>query len=126
MARQSRSLKLYRLGLSIRSSAGVSGPCAATPSSKFKQKRLGAKLAKDLERLESKGEELQDEDATLYRALAARTNYLAFDMPDLEFATKELCRDVVSPTAAAVKCLKRFVRDLAGKPRHIWVFKRQA
>lgn len=49
----------------------------------YKQKRLGAKQVKTLERLESKGEALNSEESTLYRALAARANYLALDRPDI-------------------------------------------
>ena len=57
---------------------------------RFKKKRLGAKKVKTLERLETKGDLLAGEAATLFRALTARANYLALDRPDVAFAAKEL------------------------------------
>ena len=36
--------------------------------------------------------------ASRYRALAARANYIAVDRADAQFAIKELCRDMSSPT----------------------------
>ena len=56
---------------------------------KFKMKRVGAKAAKAAERFESKGEILNDAEATTFRALAARANYLALDRPECAYATKE-------------------------------------
>ena len=38
------------------------------------------------------------EEATRYRALAARANYLAPDRIAFQFATKELCRELAKPT----------------------------
>ena len=35
---------------------------------------------------------LDGRDATLFRGLAARTNYLALDRPDIQFAAKVVCR----------------------------------
>eukprot|EP00969_Alexandrium_andersonii_P191678 8465813-Alexandrium_andersonii.AAC.1 len=35
---------------------------------------------------------LQQQEASQYRALAARANYLSMDRPDLSFAAKECCR----------------------------------
>ena len=64
-----------------------------TPSTKNKFKaRQGAKAVKKLERLESASETLIPDEATTYRALSARANYLAQDRPDVAFSTKELCR----------------------------------
>eukprot|EP00972_Heterocapsa_arctica_P051429 7565332-Heterocapsa_arctica.AAC.1 len=42
-------------------------------------------------------EELQGEEATAYRAAAARANYLAMDRSDIQFAAKEVCRKVATP-----------------------------
>ena len=40
-----------------------------------------------------------DEDKwTLYRAIAARCKYVAADRPDIQFASKELCRWMASPS----------------------------
>ena len=54
-------------------------------------KRQGAKAVKKLERIHSSGD-LSPVEATGFRALSARANYLAQDRPDLAFSTKELCR----------------------------------
>ena len=61
------------------------------PKNKIKA-RQGAKAVKKLERLESASAVLTPEEATTYRALSARANYLAQDRPDVAFYTKELCR----------------------------------
>ena len=36
--------------------------------------------------------EITGSDATRFRGVAARCNYLAFDRPDIQFPTKEICR----------------------------------
>ena len=87
-----------------------------------KPNRLGAKKVRSLERLETQGDVLKGEDATLFRALAARANYLALDRPDLAFASKELCRDFSSPTIHSVHKLQRLVRFLYTMPRLVWHF----
>ena len=68
------------------------------------------------------GETLIAEEATLYRALAARANYLALDRPDLAFSSKEPCRDFASPTKLSVEKLKILVRYVVRPPRLIWRF----
>ena len=87
----------------------------------FKPKRVGAKAAKALE-FESKGEILNQSEATLFRALAARANYLAMDRPECAYATKELCRFFATPTKTGVEQLKRLIRYLASAPRLVWKF----
>ena len=87
----------------------------------FKPKRVGAKAAKALE-FESKGEILTPSEATLFRALAARANYLAMDRPECAFATKELCRFFATPTKTGVEQLKRLIRYLAGAKRLVYHF----
>ena len=73
---------------------------------------------KDHEEEENK-EELGPEDATRYRALAARANYLALDRPDVQYAVKEICRSMSKPTVGGKKKLKRLGRYLIGKPRMV-------
>ena len=87
---------------------------------KSKQKRLGTKAVKAREILDSPGDQLSEELATAYRALAARANYLALDRPDPCFAAKELCREFAHPTSTSVKALKRLVRYPNLCPRLIW------
>ena len=58
---------------------------ARTPSAKKKgPNRQGAKAVKKLERVSGTGD-LNPTEATLFRALSARANYLAQDRPDLAF-----------------------------------------
>ena len=88
---------------------------------KFKQKRIGVKAAKRAE-FESKGETLNETEATQFRALAARANYLSMDRTECSFATKELCRFFATPTRTGVEQLKRLARYLVGAPRLVWEF----
>lgn len=89
---------------------------------KFAKARLGSKAAKHAERLEQCGDELDDEAATLYRALSARILYLSMDRPEIAYAAKELCRHFAHPTRAGVEALKRTARFLVGLPRVVWNF----
>ena len=41
--------------------------------------------------------ELRQADATAFRGLAARLNYLALDRPDLQFAAKGIAKRMVEP-----------------------------
>ena len=103
---------------------------AITPPTKPKKKkggkRAGAKAVKQMERLASPGLVLNADEATSYRALAARVNYLALDRVELAFAAKELCREFSAPTKHSWERLKRAVRFLVGRPRVIWQFLWQA
>ena len=89
---------------------------------KFVKARLGTKAAKSYERLESVGDELHGEAATMFRALAARYLYLSMDRPECAFSAKELCRLFACPTKKGVEALKRAVRFLVGMPRLVWNF----
>ena len=71
-------------------------------------------------------EDLEPEQATRYRALVARANYLAQDIPDIQYAAKELCRDMSSPTTRSWEALTRLGIYLIEKPRLIMKFKRQS
>ena len=75
------------------------------PIKKPGQKRIGAKKAKKLEVSASSSYQLGPADATTYRALSARCNYLAQDRPDIAFSSKELCREFSIPTQSSFKKL---------------------
>jgi hypothetical protein len=66
--------------------------------------------------------ELPAAEATLFRGIAARCNYLQPDRPDIQFAVKECCRLMSRPTARAWEMLKRVGRYLKGRPRLVWKF----
>lgn len=89
---------------------------------KFQKKRLGRKAVIAHEQLEDLGEERTEEQKTVFRALAARTNYLALDRPDCSFAAKELCREFSRPTLSFFIRLKHLVRYLVHAPKHVYVY----
>ncbi len=62
---------------------------------------------------------------TAFRGAAARANYLAADRVDCQFAAKEICRCMASPSQASWNALKRLCRYLVGLPRMIYIFKWQ-
>ena len=64
-------------------------------------------------------EELEEGEATRYRAIAARANYLAADRPDTMYAAKELCRGMARPTTVMWHRLKRLGRYLVGSGRTV-------
>ncbi len=62
-----------------------------------------------VEEIEGDEEELAAEEAT---SVAARLNFAAQDCPDIQFPTKEVCREMSSPTRAAWARVKRLARYL--------------
>lgn len=62
-------------------------------------------------------QELSKDDASAYRAVAARGNYLSIDRSDLIYAVKELARRMVKPRNIDLKQLVQFGRYLTGKMR---------
>ena len=63
--------------------------------------------------------------ASQYRPLAAWANYIAVDCADAQYAIKERCRSMGSPTEGAWPMLKRLTRYLLGRPRAIINFQWQ-
>merc|ERR1711940_193151 len=63
--------------------------------------------------------ELTVEEATQYRAMTARANYLARDRSDIQFPVKELCRKASDPRQGDWRALKRLGRDLTQRTRSI-------
>ena len=68
---------------------------------------------------EEGGEVLKGRDATGYRAIAARANYLALDRPDIQYAVKEVCRSMAIPVRSDLLKLRRLARYLIGRPRMV-------
>ena len=60
-----------------------------------------------------------------FKTLVTRTNYLAMDRRDIQFATKEICRGMANPTRGYKKKLKRLARYLLGRPRLVSKFRYQ-
>ena len=67
--------------------------------------------------IESPGRELEGHEATMYRAIVARANYLSQDRSDIQYAVKELSRSMSSPTVSDWNALKRLGRYLLNKER---------
>ena len=68
---------------------------------------------------------LKSGDATTFRAVVARANYLAQDRSDIQFAIKELCRKMSDPEETDWIALNRLGSYLIGAPRVIVKFKYQ-
>ena len=94
--------------LGLREAKGVRTPCEENKAA-----------------VDSEEEELQGQDATAYRGLAARVNYLAMDRADLQYAAKEVCRGMSKPTLEHWRRLKRIGRYLITCPRVITRFEFQ-
>ena len=66
---------------------------------------------------EDQEEPLGEKEATSYRTLVARCNYLAPDKPDIAYTVKELARSMASPRRGDWTRLKRLGRYLSGRRR---------
>ena len=55
-------------------------------------------------------------EATQFRSLGARANYLGLDRPDIQFATKEICRGMAKPSRGGMIRMKRLARYLLEVP----------
>ena len=72
---------------------------------------------------EDEGDELLGPaDARLYRAVAARLNYIAPDRADIAYAVKETARSMSAPKQSDIKKLKRLGKYLTGQPRLVMRF----
>ena len=69
--------------------------------------------------------ELEAKEATEYRGVAARVNYLSLDCPDLQFPVKQCSREMAKPTKGSWRKLKRVARYMLGVESVKWVFKWQ-
>ena len=57
-------------------------------------------------------EALVSPEASEFRARAARANFMSQDCATVQFATKEVCREVSAPTEGSCARLKHLVRYL--------------
>ena len=65
---------------------------------------------------------LSPKDASAFRGMAARANYLALDRADIQFAVKEVARRMARPREADWQLLKRLARYLITAPRAVATF----
>ena len=68
---------------------------------------------------------LSEREATMYRAIVARCNYLVPDRPDMAYAVKGLARSMTAPCDGDMSKLKRLGRYIKGKPRVVQWFEWQ-
>ena len=60
-------------------------------------------------------DDLGKEEATSYRGLAARLQFMSQDCSDLQFPIKEVSRDMASPTEGSWLKIKKVVRYLLNR-----------
>ena len=65
-------------------------------------------------------------EATKFRRLAARANYLAQDRMDIQFAVKEIARRMANPRDGDMAMLTRLAKYLTGAPRAVYCYAWQA
>ena len=87
-------------------------------------KRLAAPGTKEDDKTDKReqlgvGEKDPTQD-TKFRAIAARLNYMAADMPDIQYACKEACREMSAPTEQSWRRVKRIGRYLVGRTKVEW------
>ena len=68
---------------------------------------------------EKEAEPLEPHEASKFRQLDARANFLASDRPDIAFAVKELCRGMAAPTTRGADAIKKLDCYLLGQPRAV-------
>ena len=98
-----------------------------TPGSRDDASKMGAvNVGQDKELLNmfmDNNELLTGTEATRFRAITARLNYLAQDRPDVQYSIKEVARRMATPRQGDWLALKRLGRYLLGAPRavqHFW------
>ena len=69
---------------------------------------------------------LEGKEATAYRSVTARLNYIGPDRVDVQYATKEAARHMAAPRATHLEALRKLGKYIAGRPRLVSHFKWQA
>ena len=85
-------------------------------------KSVGTPGVKQTSEQISMDRELSFDKQRPYRGVAARSNYLSADRPDMQHAAKEVCRWMSTPTEAALVALKRIGRYLEGHGRLVYKY----
>ena len=133
-----RDLGLENAKVSTVPGAKESKPRGSTPAEDLSAVdstgRGGEWQDSEIESAQGGPEECQEEDdpllpkaeATLYRAVAARLNYLAPDRPDIAYSVKEAARAMSAPKQSHMLKIKKLGKYLKGRPRLVSLFKWQA
>ena len=88
-----------------------------TPGVKAETRRTVKKSGEEDQEDAEDEQAMAPRDATQYRAVVARLNYMAADRPDIQFAVKEVARNMSAPLASHWHALKRIGTYLKGRPR---------
>ena len=88
-------------------------------------KKLTYNGDKDTKEEDWEWEPVPKEEATSFRALAARFNFLSQDCPDLQFPIKQCSRDMANPLRGSWKKMKKIARYLLAREKIVWDFKWQ-
>jgi hypothetical protein len=83
-------------------------------------KALGTPGVKSTKEQFDADQPLAPDKSSPFRAVSARSNYLAMDRPDMQFAAKEVCRWMAHPTELSLSALKRIGRYLSGRRRLVF------
>ena len=67
-------------------------------------------------------EEMDKGEATEFRGVVARMNFLSQDCPDLQFPVKECSKQMARPTKGAWKSAKKIARYLVGREKVVWKY----
>ena len=88
------------------------------------EKCNGSTCIADVDGREEEGDEqtLTSQEATSFRSIVARCNFLAADRVDIQFACKEVCRRMSAPTSKDWVLLKKVCRYLRARPRCVMRF----
>ena len=76
------------------------------------------------EEADEEEEPLPPAEATMFRGIAARCNYLQPDRADIQYEVNECCRPLSRPTPRAWELLKCVGGYMRGRPRFAWKFDR--
>ena len=85
----------------------------------------GANEDKDVVSIRSKSKVLVGKEATEYRALAARLNYLALDRLDIQYVATCVSKYMASPCEHDWWALKKVAKYFVGRPRFVQLFRWQ-
>ena len=80
---------------------------------------------KQFEMKEQETQPLTASAATMYRGMTARMSYLGQDRSEIQFAVKELGKEMSSPNQGSWLKLKRLLRYVKSNPIYSWLFSYQ-
>ena len=119
-----RTLKFTEMGLEYTADGKHRDAILEELGQESESKSLGCP-ALGADKMDEPGDEneLLKEDVTSFRSVAARSNYLGMDRPDIQYGVKEMCATMSRPTQRSWRQLKQLGRYLVGKADMTWEYK---